>query len=108
MTCKSEKSDIKDDAVTHAEEALRSVLEIMRDPVHKDRLRAAQEVLNRAFGPVDKQSPPAARIAERFLNNELSASDAVLLIESHGQKAPFKLQDIVNREDSRRRARQIR
>ena len=106
MTCKSEKIDIKDDAVPHAPEALRSILEIMRDPMHKDRLRAAQEVLNRAFGPVDKQSPPEARIAERFLNDELSATDAVLLIEAHGQKAPLQLKGIANSEDLRQRIRQ--
>jgi len=61
MTRKSEKNDISDDAVAHAPEAVRIILDIMRDPVHKDRLRAAQEVLNRAFGPVDKQSPPQGK-----------------------------------------------
>lgn len=68
-------------------------------------LRAAQQVLNRVYGPVDKPCPPEFKIVEKFLNNELSASDAALLIESHGKKIPLRIGGEAMRDESRQRRR---
>lgn len=104
-TKSNKKEECEHEATTHAPEALNTILTIMRKDGHKDQLRAAQEVLNRAYGPIDKQSPPELKIVERFLNNELNASDAALMIESHGKKVPLRISGQAIREDSRQRNR---
>lgn len=94
-------------ANTLANEALDTVLNIMRTDRHKDQLRAAQEVLNRLHGPVDKPAPLGVKIVEQFLNEELSASDSKLLIEAVGGNVPLRIKGQAIREESSRRVRAL-
>ncbi len=78
-------------------EALRVVAEIMRDESNPQRLRAAQMIIDRAHG-TPKESSISYDIITQFIDGQISAVQACLILESEGIKIPANLQAYCNNQ----------
>ncbi len=90
-------SELQEAFREHTATAVQAVVAIAEDKAHAQHLKACELILNRAYGT----SPPtneADSIVELFMNEEITAIKAGLLLESRGLKVGALLQKYINRE----------
>ena len=81
----------------HSDDAIKAIMDIVANPEHSDRLKAASLVLDRGYGAASPYNP-AESIIERFMSGEISAITAGLLFESEGLKVPELMQKYFDNE----------
>ena len=81
----------------HTETAIQAIVAIANDEKHTDRLKACNTLLERGYGR-STAIPETLGILERFIDNDISAIQAGLLIEAHGLDVPPLLTKYVDNE----------
>lgn len=81
----------------HTETAIQAIAEIANDKTHRDRLKACNTLLERGYGN-PSATPETLGIMERFIDNEISAVQAGLLVEAHGLSVPPLLNRYIDNE----------
>lgn len=89
--------ELRAKAREHTQTALDAIIEILGDPLHPQRLKAAEIVLERGYGRSITDSPAEAIIG-RFLSYEISAVKAGLLLEAADLKVGVLMQKHIDRE----------
>jgi hypothetical protein len=73
------------------------LVEVMQDKSHPQRLKAAELVLQRGHGS-PREVSPALDIIDQFVNGEISAITACLMLEAEGLKVPDVMRKYFNAE----------
>jgi hypothetical protein len=89
--------ELRDKFKEHTDDAIQALVDVANDPQHPDRLKAASLILDRAHGTAGAHNP-AEGIIQRFMDGEISAIQAGLLLESAGVKVPELMQRYFDNE----------
>lgn len=81
----------------HTETALKSIVDIAKDKGHQHHLRACELILNRGYGTTTATTE-ASDIIDMYLNDDISAIRAGLLLESKGLKVGELLSKYITNE----------
>lgn len=90
-------AELRDKFKEHTDDAVQALVDIAKDPQHHDRLKAASLILDRAHGTAGAHNP-AEGIIQKFMDGEISAIQAGLLLESAGVKVPELMQRYFDNE----------
>jgi hypothetical protein len=80
-------AELRESAQKHTQDALAVLVEIMQDKSYPQRLKAAELILTRGHGS-PREVSPALDIIDQFVNGEISAITACLMLEAEGLKVP--------------------
>ncbi len=97
----SVSAELREAAQKHTEDALKTLVDIMQDPSHLQRLKAAEMILARGYGEA-KPEAESYRIITDFMNGDISAITACLMLEAEGLKVPEILSKYFKRELDRK------
>lgn len=89
--------ELRAKAREHTQTALDAIIEILGDASHPQRLKAAEIILERGYGRSTPDNP-AEQIIGRFMDGEISAIKAGLLLEANGLQAGVLMQQHIERE----------
>lgn len=87
-------------ARAHTQTALDALVEVAQDKSHPQRVRAAEALLNRAYGQPKVESR-GAEVVRQFADGEISAIAAALLLAVEGEQVPKALERYVSNEFAR-------
>jgi hypothetical protein len=90
-------AELRESAQKHTQDALTVLVEVMQDKSHPQRLKAAELVLQRGHGS-PREVSPALDIIDQFVNGEISAITACLMLEAEGLKVPDVMRKYFNAE----------
>ncbi len=96
----AESVQLREAAQKHTDEALAVLVEIMQNPENPQRLKAAEMILARGHG-APREIPATVDIITRFVNDEISAITACLMIEAEGLNVPVIMQKYFQNEMAR-------
>lgn len=88
---------LREAAQEHTHEALEVLVDIMRDTEDSNRLKAAEMILTRGHG-APRDISASQDIIGRFINDEISAISACLMLEAEGSRVPDTLRQYLDNE----------
>ena len=80
-------AELREAAQGHTQEALAALVEVMQDQAHPQRIKAAQIILERGHGK-PHEIPATNEIINQFIDGEITAITACLMIEAQSLKVP--------------------
>jgi len=95
-----QSQELRNAAREHTDDALQVLVDVMNTQDHPQRLKAAELILSRGHG-APREVPATADIITRFVNSEITAITACLMIEAQGLKVPEMMKRYFQNEMAR-------